>query len=524
VQREARQAWLAQRDGDNGCAAMAQSLYDAGQFDEADAWHKARVATDINRPRAVRQALMLIGPEALGRYEQLSDNPARYLARKASTRNRSESELTTLALERLAATDPEAAAFQLDDRWSARLPPDLSSWAWASTARQAAIRLLPQAADYYQRATRGAEESKWPDDSLAWKARASLRAGRWQQAAQAINAMSLADQLDPTWVYWKARALQAIAADSQESATLQQEARELLGSIADQYNFYGQLAAEDLGRPQSLPPRAVPLNSTEKAAARDNPGFTRSLKLIALGLRNEGVREWNWTLAHGPNGRMGDRELLAAAQVACDQQVWDRCINTSDRTTREFDFDQRFPMPFRREVVQRSREIGLDPAYVYGLIRQESRFIMDARSGVGASGLMQLMPGTARWTARRIGMTYSADMITDRDTNIALGTAYLKLALDDMGGSQALAAAAYNAGPRRPRRWREGPILEAPIWVENIPFTETRDYVKKVLSNATYYAAILNGGQGKPATLKSRVGTAIGPRPVDAPPEQTDLP
>ena len=115
-------------------------------------------------------------------------------------------------------------------------------------------------------------------------------------------------------------------------------------------------------------------------------------------------------------------------------------------------------------------------------------------------------------------------MITDRETNIALGTGYLKLVLDDMGGSQALAAAAYNAGPGRPRRWREGPMLEAPIWIENIPFTETRDYVKKVLSNATYYAAMINGTGGKAATLKSRVGNAIGPRPMSAPPEQTDLP
>ena len=106
---------------------------------------------------------------------------------------------------------------------------------------------------------------------------------------------------------------------------------------------------------------------------------------------------------------------------------------------------------------------------------------MDARSGVGASGLMQLMPATARWTAKKIGLPYSPSMITDRDTNLRLGNAYLKLVLDDVGGSQAMAAAAYNAGPGRPRKWREGPVLEPAIWAENIPFPETRDYVKKVL-------------------------------------------
>ena len=101
---------------------------------------------------------------------------------------------------------------------------------------------------------------------------------------------------------------------------------------------------------------------------------------------------------------MDDRELLAAAQLACDREVWDRCINTSERTKAEFDFEQRFPMPFRETVVRRSRDISLDPAYVYGLIRQESRFVMNARSHVGASGLMQVMPATARWTARKLGL------------------------------------------------------------------------------------------------------------------------
>jgi soluble lytic murein transglycosylase len=173
-------------------------------------------------------------------------------------------------------------------------------------------------------------------------------------------------------------------------------------------------------------------------------------------------------------------------------------------------------------VVKRSREINLDPAYVYGLIRQESRFIMDARSHVGASGLMQVMPATARWTAKKIGMTsFTPDQINDRDTNIAIGTGYLKLVLDDFSGSMPLAAAAYNAGPGRPRSWRNGPTMEAAIWAENVPFNETRDYVKKVLANTTSYAAILTG---QPQSLKTRLGM-VGPRDAGlAQAENRDLP
>jgi soluble lytic murein transglycosylase len=218
---------------------------------------------------------------------------------------------------------------------------------------------------------------------------------------------------------------------------------------------------------------------------------------------------------------MGERELLAAADFACSKQVWDRCINTSDRTKTQIDFDQRFPMPLKETVLRKSKDVQLDPAYVYGLIRQESRFITDARSVVGASGLMQVMPATAKWTAKKIGLTnFQPQQINDQEINVAIGTGYLKLVLDEFDGSMPLAAAAYNAGPSRSRNWRKGPVLEAAIWAENIPFTETRDYVKKVLSNTTNYAAIITG---QPQSLKARLGT-VGPRNAQAPAENTDLP
>ncbi len=523
VRDAALAAWLAQREADDGCALLAATLTDAKQFTTADAWRKARVSVDAGRPRAARQAAALVSIAAATGVAELTENPARYLSRNASAANRIAAELTTLALMRMASNDPAAAAGQLNDRWDRALPADLAGWAWASVAKQAALKLQPDAADHYlraaQRTGKSSREIDWPDETLAWKVRAALRADggkpRWQQVTQAVNAMSAAEQRDPAWVYWKARALSAVAADSQDGDSLRALAREQMASIAGQVNFYAGLAAENLGQPVALPPRPAPLTPVEREAAARLPGLQRALQLIAIGLRGEGVREWNYSIRG-----MSDRELLAAAQIACDREVWDRCINTSDRTKTEVDMAQRFPMPFRADVIARSNEIGLDPAYVYGLIRQESRFIMDARSSVGASGLMQLMPATARWTAKKIGLPYSGEAITDRDTNLRLGTNYLKLVLDDMGGSQALAAAAYNAGPGRPRKWRDGPPLEPAIWAENVPFTETRDYVKKVLSNAVYYAAQL--GVAAPS-LKLRLGRPIAPA-AQANPLDKDLP
>jgi soluble lytic murein transglycosylase len=287
------------------------------------------------------------------------------------------------------------------------------------------------------------------DDHLAWQARAALRMGRWNQVLGSIGAMSEAQRNDPTWVYWRARAL--LQQPATEGAKAQ--AQQLFQSIAGVRGFYEQLALEELGQRITVAPKPAPLTADEKVAALQNPGLNRALYAIRIGLRPEGVREWNYTTNLHVRGGMDDRALLAAADLACQNQVWDRCINTSERTKLVMDFEQRFPMPFKAAVVARAGQIGLDPAYVYGLIRQESRFIMDAKSSVGASGLMQVMPATARWTAKKIGLaTFQPHHITDRDTNIAIGTGYLKLVLDSFEGSMPLAAAAYNAGPSRPRR------------------------------------------------------------------------
>ncbi len=271
---------------------------------------------------------------------------------------------------------------------------------------------------------------------------------------------------------------------------------------------FGRLAAEDLGLPTPLPPAPAPLTADERRTARSHAGLARALQLIDLGLRSEGVREWNFSLRG-----MNDRALLAAAQEACDREVWDRCINTSERTRTEIDIAQRYPLPHRAELQREAQAAGLDAAYVYGLIRQESRFVLDARSHVGAAGLMQVMPATAKWTAKKVGLDYNAERMHDRDFNLRIGTQYLKLVLDRFDGAQALAAAAYNAGPGRPARWRDGPVLDAAIWAENIPFNETRDYVRKVLLGGAVYAQVL----GLPATrLRERLGVSVGPAGASA--------
>ncbi|NMM77607.1 lytic transglycosylase [Acidovorax sp. SRB_14] len=512
--QEVLRNWHALRDADDGCTHAAGELFAARKLGAPEVWRKARLAIEANRLRAARDAVAIVAPEVLGLVNELQANPAKFLGGRAAAPTRQRQELVVLGLIKLAASDPDGAAALLENKWGGHLTPEERHWTWGVIGKQAALRLSPAATEYFDKVAKDRDLS---DDLLGWKVRAALRAGHWKTVRRAIDAMGDEARADSTWVYWKARALLAGRPGEAERA----EAQQLLQRIAGPHGFYEQLALEDLGQRITVPPAPAPLTAEEKAAARTNPSLARGLYAIAIGLRSEGVREWNYaTNLHSPGG-MAERELLAAADLACQREVWDRCINTSERTKGAVDYAQRFPMPHQSAVVAHSQGVGLDPAYVYGLIRQESRFIMDARSGVGASGLMQVMPATARWTAKKIGLTgFTPDQLNDRDTNITIGTAYLKLALDDFAGSMPMAAAAYNAGPGRPRSWRNGPVLDAAIWAENVPFAETRDYVKKVLANTTNYAAILTG---QPQSLRSRLGT-VGPRDLSTPDPSQDLP
>jgi soluble lytic murein transglycosylase len=225
-------------------------------------------------------------------------------------------------------------------------------------------------------------------------------------------------------------------------------------------------------------------------------------------MRTEAVREWNWTVR-----AMNDRELLAAAELAWRHDVFDRTISTAERTLAEHNYSLRYIAPYRDTVSAKAQALALDDSWVYGLMRQESRFVTSARSGVGARGLMQVMPNTARIVARKIGLAgFRPGHVDDMDTNVTLGTSYLKMVLQSLDNHPLLACTAYNAGPGRARRWRGDRVLEGAIYAETIPFDETRDYVKKVMANSVYYSALFDE---KPQTLKSRLGVIQPGTPAD---------
>lgn len=474
-----------------GCTALIGMLVDNRQFDDDDLWAQIRLAADTGNTDFVRrlQPFAGIDDDAL---VKAMDKPMSVVARGPGIR-RFKHEVFIVALGRVARNDPDRAAEVLMSKDGQRLTRKQQELAWAQIAMPTARKLLPEADDYWRKAG----DAPLSLEAHEWKVRTALRAGDWKLVKQGIEQMPPSLRNDPTWVYWMARVLRE---DGQR-----EKADALLQSIAGQTSFYGQLASEDLGRKITIPPRAAPVTEAEVAPMTTNAGFRRAFKFFDLGLRFEGYREWNWELR-----RMNERQHLAAAEFARRNSVLDRMVNTSDRTKIEVDFEQRFPTPYRDVMQEATRKLGLEMAWVYGLIRQESRFVMDARSHVGASGLMQLMPATAKHVAKKIGFDdFAHSRVNELETNILLGTSYLSMVLNDLEGSQTLATAAYNAGPGRPRAWRSTLTrpVEGAIFAETIPFTETRDYVKKVMSNATYYAALL---ENKPQSLKERLGS-VGP-------------
>ena len=520
--------WMATKDIDGGCQFMAQTLHDDQVFSDADVWRRMRQAADLpgkGAERAMRGAAQILGKPAVKEIGALVDNPARFIARKTDIVTTHRNEVAAIALARMGASDPAAAALQLQERWQSSIGADNAAWAWAVIAKHGAQSLMPEAVDWADNAWAARKPARkgeklgapeWSDDVLEWHARAALRAGtgakRWKDVERAIDAMSPPARAQDNWTYWHAQAelALALASPGPESDAAVATARQTLKTLSANVSFYGLLSAEDLGAQFALPPRPVPTSPLERGFAHATPGLARGLMLGALDMRDEGRREWNFTLRG-----MTDRELIAAAQWACEQSDWQLCINTSERTKGEIDIAQRYPLPYRRDIVEAATTAGLDPAFVFGIIRQETRFMGNMKSAVGANGLMQLMPATAKWAAKKANIPFRPDLITDPSTNLRIGSFYLRMVLDSLGGSDPMAAAAYNAGPARPRRWRGGVMLAPEVWTENVPFFETRDYVKKVMTNAAIYAALL-GNKGP--QLRPRLGPQIGPRDAEQPP------
>jgi soluble lytic murein transglycosylase len=498
---ESMAMWLEPTELPEGCQRLSIILSARGKLSVTDIWRRVRVLFEHGQITAAKTTLALLPKKEAPDERMLAEaarQPKRMLERlPKELETRAAREVAVLAAVRYARVDPPGAARALEGSVGDRFSQSELRYLWGLVGYEAAREHHERALEWFARAS----EAQLEDRHLAWRARAALRAGQWDVVRKSIDRMTPASANHPAWVYWYGRSL---AAKGEEVAS-----RAYYLRIAGQTDFYGLLANEELGYLAALPQETYLPSENEVEAAAAEPGLARALELIRLNIRVEGVREWLFAIRS-----FDDPKLIAAAELARRAGAYDRAIYTADRTSRVHNYSLRYPVPYHDVFREYAKSHGVDEAWVLGLVRQESRFNTDARSSAGAAGLMQVMPGTARYVASRLGLrNYRPKNVTEIETNVTLGTGYMRLVMEQLG-HPVLASAAYNAGPSRARRWRDIRALEGAVYVESIPFHETRDYVRKVMANAVMYSAVLNQ---EPVPLKTRLGAILPPGGVEPP-------
>jgi soluble lytic murein transglycosylase len=499
----AKPLWLTGQSTPEACDPLFAALIAKGDISVADRRARFRLATESGNVRLAHAIAVDLPPEdriTTREFAAVDADPTRALAKgNFRWKRQGGRDLALYALERAAKSDAAGARTAWVQQ-RVQLPPADRLYGNARIAYHAARQLLPQANAWYAEAA-GAPLS---EAQHQWRVRAALRVGAWSDVLTAVDAMPAAMAQEPAWRYWRARALAASGRPD--------EANAIYATLAAEYNFYALLASEAIGSgAEKLGAlTSSPLQPTEEdvAAFGGRPDVRRAVKLALLDMRPESQREW-LAIVRGQS----DDALLLAAEYAKRQGLFDRAINTAERTRIRHDFGLRYLVPFREQFAAAARDQDVDITLLLAIARQESRFAPDIVSSAGAVGLMQLMPPTARWVAKQLNRAdFRPAQIGDVATNTQFGAFYYKYWLERLEGLPALAAAAYNAGPNRAQAWRNGAPLEGAIWVETIPFNETRDYVKKVLANAMFYARAL----GQPyVPLSLRLGT-VPPRGTGA--------
>lgn len=321
------------------------------------------------------------------------------------------------------------------------------------------------------------------DNLVQWKIADVLRKQDWQAVLDALHSLPKIQQDSNQWQYWNARSLLA----TEQNA----KGVEILTKLADKRHYYGFLAAGLLGKPMNLQNKPLEISVEEKTALFGDAAGKRAFEFFHLGRYHQARKEWNYW-----SSKLTKRQRLVASKLANEIGWYDRAIFTLSQVGYLDDVDLRFPLAFNEEIQQHSSKHAINPAWAFAIARRESSFMSDAHSSVGAKGLMQVMPDTAKLLTRR--KKVSNKYLLNSTNNINLGTKYLKDLLKRYEGNQVLATASYNAGPYRVKKWVNSmSSLPADIWIETIPFKETRDYVKSVLA----YQQIYQDKVGEPEKL-----------------------
>lgn len=477
-----RTIWLSPKALPTACHPLDHWLRQQGALDADTVWQRIELAVGANQIGLLRTlAADLPGKDkvaALHLADVLADSARARRSAKTWPDDGAHRRAMTLALVRIAARDDALAAslwrefsqqFKFEDGQKYRVIDAIALYRANSFEADAAnwLDLLPVGQD--TAATR------------EWRLREALSRRDLGAAQAAVDRFDATQLADPRWQYWRARVAE-LRGDADAAARFY---RALAGSPT----YFGFVAAERAGQPYALCPIQPP-EAGDAASALAQPGFARAFELHAIGWMTEARREWDAALS------AADATTRLAAVALADERGWfDRApfaLNAGDDLRA---YSLRFPLAHRELIVASAQQRALSPAFVYGLIRSESAWVQDAKSHANAYGLMQLIPETARRMAKAEKRNFANPLaLFDPALNVALGTRYLSGMLQRYDGAHWLAAAAYNAGPQRVDQWLvQRGDLEPDLFVETIPFKETREYVARVLAFALIYDWRLNG-------------------------------
>lgn len=460
--------------------------------DPAWSWAQVRILLQKNQRKTLEKILPNLAPEQLpvpvDVLQSILQNPVGWFNRHHDALNSIGPE-TGFFLALCLAHRQTGMAAEVAQSIEKQLSSNDRNILWATIGYEDSVNLSPEASLWYRKTNKNLADIPLlvrKKEIIGWGIRAYLRQQDWAGVERLTRKMPAAMQKDDCWIYWRGRALKAMGRTT--------EAKALFTSINTGLSFYSKLACDELNQPyrfQNIATDKSALNPEHLTIWDDNQSIRRAQIFYRLDLFWQGHREWNWAMRG-----LSASEYLGLAAYARDKQLIHRMINTSQRSGQNLiDIAQRYPMPHRRQVEEIAAGQNIPLEWVYGLIRQESRFMPAVSSTVGARGLMQIMPSTARWLAKKLNLSeYRLNRLTELDTNLLLGSAYMSMLKSDFSDSFVLATAAYNAGPARARIWRAtlDKPMEAAIFIETIPFHETRNYVKNVMANTQTYGMRLH--------------------------------
>ena len=473
----AEKLWLSAQSQPNACDALFDTWRAAGHVTEDKIWQRLKLATDARNYGVANYLVKLLDTQhAHGqRLIDVAQKPdlLKQTARFNGTDARS-AEVIALGLRKLATQDLDASVLLLShyEKQVAFSPADrltLANDIGLRLAKRFDVRALAVMEKY---------DPKMQNENLSeWRARLLLRLGRWNEANQITRQLPNDLSNSNRWRYWQARSLQLAQPKSQQPLVLYQP-------LARERDFYGFMAADHSQQPYHLQHQALALQPQTLQKVRNAAGLKRALEFYARDEMTEAHREWY----HLSNFLSRD-ELVAQARIAYDMGWYFPAIRNISQAKYWDDLEIRFPMAHRSNFVAEAKNRGLQSSWMFAVTRQESAFMIQAKSHVGAMGLMQLMPATAKETAQRYGIALdNPRSAVIPAVNIQLGAAYLSQVLGQFNGNRVLASAAYNAGPGRVRQWlRDAKHLPYDVWVESIPFDETRLYVQNVLTYSVIY-------------------------------------